>query len=132
MMNSPKKKPQLGIPEMDAQHDYLYQLFEQLRQPLSHDAMAALLEEIAGYFDFHITSEEHLIRLYKVPGLAEHRSGHEQAAHTLIQYMDDFERGNDFNPMRLYKALAGWLYEHTLDADMKYAAFLKELRGLST
>ena len=129
-MTTERKKPQLGIPEMDAQHDFLYELFAKLLDEHDSNAMAALLDEIAGYLDFHITSEEHLIRLYKVPGFSEHQSGHELAARTLLQYIDDFESGNNFNPVRLHKAMTGWLYEHTLDADMKYAKFLKNLRGI--
>jgi hemerythrin-like metal-binding protein len=126
--NTEHTKPSLGIPEMDTQHDYLYLLFEQLLKQHSRDDMSNLLDEIAGYLDFHITSEEHLIRLYKVPGLAAHRSDHELAAQTLLRYIDDFERG-DFSPGRLYKAMTGWLYEHTLDSDMKYAEFIKPLRN---
>ena len=123
-------KPRLDIPEMDAQHDYLYILFERLCEPLSKNKMAGLLDEIAAYLDFHITSEEHLMRLYKAPELAAHQSDHELAAQTLLRYIDDFERG-EFNPGRLYKAMCGWLYEHTLDADMKYAEHIKEHRGSS-
>ncbi len=128
-MTELRKKPQLGIPEMDAQHDYLYRLFDRLTEPLSHDRMEALMDEIAAYLDFHITSEEHLIRLYKCPGLSVHQSDHQQAAQTFLQYADDFERG-EFNPARLHKAMTGWLYEHTLDADMKYADVIKEARGI--
>jgi hemerythrin len=121
------EKPLLGIPEMDAQHEYLYRLFDKLTDELSHAEMQKLLDDIARYLDFHITTEEHFIRMYNVPGIAEHKADHELAAQSFLKYVDDFENGN-LNPARLQKSMVGWLYEHSLGSDMDYAEFVKQLR----
>jgi hemerythrin-like metal-binding protein len=124
-----KSRPVLGIPEMDAQHDYLYRLFDELAasDPFPEGALESLLDEIAGYLDFHITSEEHLIRFYKVPGFALHQSDHEQAARMFLRYMDEFE-GGELNPRMLHTALAGWLSGHAATLDMQYAEHIKTAR----
>ncbi len=122
-----QKRPILGIPEMDAQHDYLYTLFDRLVMDISHDEMALLLDEIAGYLDFHITSEEHLIRHYKVPQFSLHQSDHELAAQSFLKHMDAFEHGT-MNPARLRNSMLGWLSEHSETSDMQYADFIKKIR----
>jgi hemerythrin-like metal-binding protein len=126
-MQEQRTKPILGIPEMDTQHDYLYLLFDKLIVDLTNDEMATLLDEIAGYLDFHLTSEEHFIRHYKVPGFAAHKSDHELAAQSFLKYVDDFERGC-LNPARLRNSMIGWLAEHSQSADMEYADFVRDLR----
>lgn len=126
-MQAEYERPILGIPEMDAQHDYLYTLFDRLTADISREDMSELLDEIAGYLDFHITSEEHLIRHYKVPGFSVHQADHVSAAQTFLKYMDAFEQGS-MNPARLQNAMTGWLGEHSLSADMEYADFIRAIR----
>ncbi len=134
-MDTTNTHTRLGIPEMDAQHDYLYTLFDRLVDKMTQEEMSELLHEIEGYFDFHITSEEHLIRHYRVPGFAVHQGDHQQAAQTFINHLEAFERGK-LNPARLSNAMTGWLAEHSASADMEYAERIKEIRdtelGLST
>ncbi len=70
------QRPKLVIPEMDAQHDYLYARFERLTAPQARDDLKALLDEIEGILDFNFTGEEQLMRHYHVPGFAEHQADH--------------------------------------------------------
>lgn len=117
----------LGLPEMDTQHAYLYDLFDRLIVSQSRDEIQALLDEIDGMLDFHFTSEEQLIRHYKVPGFAEHQTDHEQAANAFLKGVDAFER-EQLNPAHLRASLTGWLTEHSQGADMKYAALIRGRR----
>ena len=126
-MDADTARPRLGIPEMDAQHDYLYALFDKIETDTSREGMAALLNEIEGYLDFHFTSEEHLIRHYKVPGFAAHQADHEQAANAFLKHLAAFEHGT-MNPARLRNAMTGWLAEHTASTDMQYAEFIRKVR----
>jgi hemerythrin-like metal-binding protein len=112
---------------MDTQHDYLYRLFDHLTKEQSPAAMKALLDEIEGMLDFHFTSEEHLIRHYKVPGFAVHQADHEQAAAAFLNGMADFDR-NQLNPARLQATLTGWLSEHAQSADQQYAEIILKRR----
>ncbi|MBT3193600.1 MAG: hemerythrin family protein [Verrucomicrobia bacterium] len=127
-MKGPNTRPRLGIPEMDAQHDYLYGLFDRIETETSQGEMAALLHEIEGYLDFHFTSEEHFIRHYKVPNVAAHQGDHEQAAEAFFRHVASFENGS-LNPARFHNAMVGWLSEHTEAVDMKYAELVRKLRS---
>lgn len=117
----------LGLPEMDSQHDYLYRLFDLLTNEPSPFAMKALLAEIEGMLDFHFTSEEHLIRHYKVPGFAAHQADHEQAAAAFLTGLAAFEH-DELNPARLRATLTGWLSEHARAADQQYADLIRQRR----
>ena len=129
-MNDADQRPLLGIPEMDAQHRYLYELFDRIEDGetvQSTPETAALLEEIDGYLNFHFTSEEHLIRLYKAPGFAAHETDHEQAAREFVRHVDAFERGR-LCPFKLRVFLTGWLMEHSRTIDMNYARHIRDIR----
>jgi hemerythrin-like metal-binding protein len=112
---------------MDTQHDYLYSLFDKIDSANTPDEMAALLQEIEGYLDFHFTSEEHLIRHYKVPDFAAHQADHHQAAEAFFKHVAAFEHGN-LNPARMRNAMTGWLNEHSESTDMQYATFIQNIR----
>ena len=119
--------PRIGIPEMDAQHDYLHALFARLVVLQTREELKALLGEIEGMLDFHFTSEEQLMRHYRVPGFAAHQTDHEQAAQAFLDGVDAFER-DQLNPARLRNSLAGWLAEHSRSVDMEYAVLIRERR----
>ena len=133
MPGDTQKRHILNLPEMDSQHGYLYSLFDRIesgREVTERERMATLLEEIERYVNFHFTSEEHLMRLYGVPGFAVHQSDHETAAAKLVQFMDDFEAGR-LNPAALRIFLTGWLMEHSQTADEEYARWIAQRRLLS-
>ncbi len=121
----------LNLPEMDSQHEYLYSLFDRIedgREVRDTQRMAALLEEIERYVNFHFMSEEHLMRLYGAPGFAVHQSDHEIAAAKLVQFMDDFG-AHRLNPAALRIFLTGWLMEHSETADEEYAKWVRQRRS---
>ncbi|MBD3345664.1 MAG: hypothetical protein GF401_11440 [Chitinivibrionales bacterium] len=120
----------LGIPEMDEQHRYLYSLFDRIETTgtvTDYERTKRLLEEIEAYLLFHFTSEEHFIRMYKIPGFTEHQADHEQAGERFVLFLEDFEKGK-LNPLKLRNFLIWWLAEHSRISDEKYAEAVKKLR----
>ncbi|MFP4165472.1 MAG: bacteriohemerythrin [Chitinispirillaceae bacterium] len=128
-MNIPEKA-RLGLPEMDEQHYHLYRVFDLLPKENTvrdREKMDSILKEIERYLNFHLTSEEHLMRMYDFPGFAAHQSDHELAAFRLVSYMDDFEAGK-LNPGSLRSFLFSWLYEHSMDSDTEYVKWVEKVR----
>ncbi|MFP4680020.1 MAG: hypothetical protein ACLFQB_06030, partial [Chitinispirillaceae bacterium] len=65
------EKARLGLPEMDEQHYHLYRVFDLLPKENTvrdREKMDSILKEIERYLNFHLTSEEHLMRMYDFPG----------------------------------------------------------------
>jgi len=130
MMSEHEPRPNLSLPEMEAQHAYLYGLFDRI--PLTTrvedpSRMKALLEEIERYVLFHFTSEETLMRRYGLPGFGSHQTDHENAGARLVTFLDDFDAGT-LNPAALRTFLTGWLMQHTVDCDQAYVAWILEKR----
>jgi hemerythrin-like metal-binding protein len=130
-MPDPSPRHVLGLPEMDAQHDYLYSLFDEIESaPQVSDVpkARALLDEIERYIMFHFESEELLMRRYGFPGFAGHQSDHEAAGDRLAKFQIDFETGC-LNPGALRIFLTGWLMEHSEISDSEYVAWVKIKRA---
>jgi hemerythrin len=129
-MNDPQERHRLNLPEMDAQHEYLYSLFDQIgesRQVAARGQMQALLGEIERYILFHFESEERLMRAYGYAGFAVHQGDHEQAGNRLVAFLDDFDHDR-LNPAALRIFLTGWLMEHSRISDSEYAKYIQDKR----
>ncbi len=125
------EKARLGLPEMDEQHNYLYNVFNLVPDGnvvKNPQKMNAILKEIERYLNFHFTSEEHLMRMYDYPHFATHQSDHELAATRLVSYMDDLSEGK-LKPEKLRKSLFSWLYEHSISSDKEYVKWIEKVRG---
>lgn len=130
-MRDREKRHVLGVPEMDAQHEYLYSLFDRLEDGSAVTdprATARLLAELQGYLLFHFESEEHFVRMYGAPGFAVHQGDHEQTGDRVVRFLDEFEEGS-LNPGYLKRFLTGWLMEHSRTIDEEYARFVREARS---
>ncbi|KMQ49802.1 Methyl-accepting chemotaxis protein [Chitinispirillum alkaliphilum] len=125
------EKARLGLPEMDEQHHYLYNIFNLVPEDnvvKDPKKMSSILDEIERYLNFHFTSEEHFMRMYDYPEFSSHQSDHELAASKLVGYMDQLNTEN-FKPASLRKFLFSWLYEHSISSDMKYVKWIEKVRG---
>lgn len=122
---------QLGLPEMDEQHRYLYSLFDRIEKTpavKNYSAFRLLLAEIERYIQFHFTSEENLMRAYGFSGFAVHQSDHETAANRFVRFSDDFD-SHQLNPNQLRIFLTGWLMEHSQQSDNLYAEWIASVRS---
>jgi len=134
MCDEQNERYRLGLPDMDAQHHYLYALFDRLEPSATvTDAAAAapLLAEIERYLLYHFACEEHLMRMYKFPQFAAHQGDHAGAENKLGQFLNDFEQ-RQLNPARLRLFLTGWLMEHSRLSDAVYVAWIKQCRDEQT
>ena len=127
------KRHILDLPEMDAQHTYLYTLYDLIEDSIAvtnQAVMRSILKEIERYLLFHFQSEEFLMRSYAFAGFAVHQSDHEAAGTKLVQFLDDFDAGK-LNPAALKIFLTGWLMEHSKTADEDYSRYIKQMRALT-
>lgn len=120
----------LGFPEMDAQHDYCYRLFEAIKPVAAlgdRAKLGKLLHEIEMYLLFHFECEEHLMRMYEFPGFSVHQGDHEQVGNQLVRFLDEFDAGA-VNPANLTAFLVVWLMEHSVMSDAEYVKWILRRR----
>jgi len=131
MINENIQKFSLGFPEMDAQHDYCYRLFDAIK-PIAESGdkakLGVLLHEIEMYLMFHFECEERLMRMYEFPGFTVHQGDHEQVGNRFVRFQDEFSAGT-MNPGSLSGFLSNWLWEHSSTADIEYVKWIQKSRS---
>ncbi len=123
----------LGIREIDEQHQSLVALINQL-----HDAMLAqktrtvlgeIIQEMAKYTEFHFGTEERYFDEYGYPEALAHKREHDEFIQKVAEFSKNQELGKIMLSMDIINFLQDWLIDHIIGTDRHYAPFLKA-RGL--
>jgi len=118
---------ELGFPEIDREHRALARIVRELEAAVEgggRSETSALLEQLDSYSRFHFATEENAMRATTFPGIDAHIIQHRKfsARIALFHYQ---RRGGDPGP-ELLNFVQHWFRTHTLGADEKFAAFLRE------
>ncbi len=112
-----------GIPEIDSQHSYLFELVNRSIRGLSGlpdpVAQRQLLAELKLYTQRHFAYEEKCMEDAGYAHLAEHRQSHQRLRVQLARFASDLESGT-LEPRALAEFLRNWLTLHVLREDMRY------------
>jgi hemerythrin len=121
------QKHSVAVPEMDDQHRRLFALTNEL-----HDAMRAgqgraklssALDQLTNYTMQHFAAEEQWMKRISYPQLGDHIVEHRR----LMQQVEDLRRrladGDSVLTLEVMDFLRGWLNNHILGTDAKYAQF---------
>ncbi|HUO29699.1 MAG TPA: bacteriohemerythrin [Bryobacteraceae bacterium] len=119
----------VGIREVDAQHKRLVSLLndlhEGMRQGHGREALGAVLGSLVSYTKAHFAAEERLMQQYGYGELGSHKQEHERLTATVLKYQAEFERSNVALSVEVLQFLRGWLQNHILGTDKRYAPFLQ-------
>lgn len=119
----------LGIPDIDAQHQRLFQLMSGL-----HDAMSQgegisystkALTELAAYTDYHFRAEEQLLAKYRYPEARSHISEHRDFRRQIEGFQAKLAKGGIGVSTQLMAFLRDWLLSHIKEKDKRYASFIE-------
>ena len=120
------EKYSLNIVELDRQHRRLFALFNDLYEAMQDghgaDVIDKVLTGMIDYTAYHFAYEEKLLRENGYKDTAAHRAEHAR----LAQQAKDLAvraRDGDVTPATL-KFLSGWLLNHILVEDRKFAGCL--------
>lgn len=125
---------QVGVPEIDAQHEAMVGLINDLHQAMS---AGAKLEELGDLIDLlvvhahmHFQYEEQLMQEHAFPGLNKHREEHER----LLAHIEDlaarFHGGEPLLSFAVMVDLKGWALVHIETYDVALGAFLNRTSAL--
>lgn len=122
-------KYSLALPEIDAQHQELFAIINELWTCVidsgTQEKLAELLDRLDDYVHTHFAEEEQLLRDNDYPQvrLDEHMRQHQDFAAKI-----DWARGRILNDptsaLQLLTFLREWLAGHISGSDRKYAEFL--------
>ena len=118
-----------GINEVDRQHRRLVELIDELYTAMSQgrgkDVLGKVLSELIKYTKTHFAYEEYLMNIHQYPELMAHKMEHKRLTDRVIDFERNFEQGNTGITVNLMDFLKGWLSNHILKTDQRYAPFLR-------
>ncbi|MET0109808.1 MAG: hemerythrin family protein [Candidatus Thiodiazotropha sp.] len=121
------KKYELGIKEIDLQHQYFFNLINRLAEELeiSNDLpyKKSLFNELGLYTHFHFVSEENLMHRSGYAGLQEHKKLHNKLIDGLNKNKLLFEEGH-IEAIQVIDFLELWFVSHTVKEDRKFAEYM--------
>lgn len=119
-----------GIPVVDEQHSYLFNIINSLHEKSrARPTRAALLESLDSmvlYVKYHFRTEEEMLEACGYPALQDHRAEHQAFAEKTEAIKA--QAVEHFDPALLTEALVfllDWLVAHIQKRDLEYVPFLK-------
>ncbi len=120
-------KYNLGIPEIDLQHQYFLKLIKRIYEKIDSqtpvDLIDSHLNEIVYYGRFHFCSEENLMRLYKYPDYLNMKEIHNRLIHKTANMITLYKLDKiEIKDIILF--LVNWFSSHTAKEDKKMAEYI--------
>jgi hemerythrin len=123
-----KKAFELGIPEVDEEHETFFEIINQLYAAMSRGAQTGYLQScrarLQEYAAYHFKGEEDFLAVVGFPGLAGQRKEHAWFTKCIGELNLD-------SPDQARAALAlarEWMLRHILGTDKHYAKWLAETK----
>jgi hemerythrin-like metal-binding protein len=123
----------VGIPAMDAQHQELIAILNDLLRAghvgAGSETVSEMLSRMREYATRHFHSEEALLDKHGFPDLGHHRQEHQQYRRKIADLCLKAMEKDETVSEELLDYLSWWWQHHILEEDMKYAKFFRE-RGI--
>jgi hemerythrin len=115
----------VGIEEIDAQHqvlvDLVNQMHDAIRERHSSDVVRGILDRLAEYTRIHFAVEESLMRILGYPEYEEHKAQHEELIQSVADLQHKVAAGQTAIGFELMHFLKVWLTRHIMESDQKYS-----------
>lgn len=113
----------VGVPEIDRQHQYLFNLGARLgraaEEQHNNGDLSAILKELVAYANKHFAFEEKIMQLANYENLSYHSAMHEFMRTRLTLLQAQLAKGL-LSPSELSEFMETWLTEHIIMEDMRY------------
>ena len=129
MSRKGKKNVDLGVKEIDSEHDLMLGLVRALESAVAsapRPQVQALLQQLSDFASVHFATEEIMMRLYAYLEFAGHQLEHARLMDQIDQVRSEFAAGNVQPTKAFASALRHWFLEHVRTHDMALARFVRE------
>lgn len=114
----------MGIEEIDAQHQVLVDLLNQIHDAIQHhqglEVTGRIVTRLEEYTRIHFAVEESLMRILHYPQYERHKKEHDALIGQLADLREKLENGKTSISFELAHFLKVWLTKHTMDVDKAY------------
>jgi len=121
------KAYEVGDKDIDAQHQWLFQVAQKIQDPEAGLAEEKeIIKELHHYTNIHFKKEEALMRKFSYPGLEAHQELHRKLIGNLedLQQIDEYKRGG---LVHLVELLMKWVRQHILEQDVQFIEYKRKL-----
>jgi hemerythrin len=126
-VESPYKRFEIGIAEIDAQHRRLFEMLDEMQKwsgsELKHRAIPDILSALADYASTHFLVEESVMRMLHYPGTAAHIADHKKFTNRLNVFRHQLLKEGRVGDIDLVGFIQTWLVEHINRADRAYVDY---------
>jgi len=111
-----------GHPEVDAQHQHLFQMVNDLHDAIisgkNKEILTPTLQKLAQYTVEHFRTEEGLMVKVAYPELRGHKRKHEDLIKQVKELVQKYQTGQVVLTITLSNFLADWLRHHIKEDDL--------------
>lgn len=117
-----------GIAEIDAQHQQLVRIINDLANGIGHasrETLAQIVEQLKDYAKYHFQFEEKLMDTHNYHEAKQHQTEHLEFTDQILLFDLDVILSSDGLAWDMFHYLKGWLTNHILQTDMRFAFSLR-------
>jgi len=118
----------LGIPDVDAQHRYLFHLIKTFDADAPVVHRKELLMELVRYTREHFHLEEAAMARYGYPGLERHRKAHDRLLDEVVEFTER-NLAQSGTMAEFHAFVQSWLFEHIIAMDALFASHVADCRN---
>jgi hemerythrin len=123
----------VGVASLDAQHQILFQMFDDLDEAMlgakDREVIGEIINGLISYAQEHFTREEKLFTQTDYRDAAAHKLEHDAFIREVEGFKQEHVDGKAGVPLRALNFMSAWLQEHICGTDKKYTAHLNS-RGI--
>lgn len=105
----------------DAQHQVLFEILDQIKQPGSD---REVLCQLRDYAEYHFALEEQYMLQLDFPGRGAHMRAHERFRQEIIQLLEEIDEPNALDRDIISTFLTEWLTRHVFGIDKVLEDFI--------
>jgi len=117
-----------GHPEVDRQHEHLFELLNRLHDRIMSGQGKASIGEILGeltdYVQTHFREEEKLMTAAGYPEYEDHHGLHLKLVAKVVEFRQSQSTAQPVTPLDLVRFLSGWIQYHIMLEDLKLVRWL--------
>lgn len=123
----------VGVASLDAQHQRLFQMFDDLEQAMDdgrgQEAVVGIFEGLVAYAREHFEREEKLFSHTGYQEAAAHKVEHDAFIRAVEELRAEHRGGDAGAPSRALDFMSAWMRDHICGTDKRYTAHLNS-RGI--
>ena len=121
-------KYSLGVPQIDAEHQKLFEIANQLHSAMAKGKAAEeerqALASLIAYTKVHFRHEEEVMIRHKYPEYQKHKAEHDEFTRKVVELQREYESGRAVLSIEILRFLKNWLAHHICEVDHRIAEYI--------